>query len=92
MSHRRAADDAATLGIACDRSWRHGQLRESIDLPPARYTSGGIRRPEELVQTIVEQRVLAVVLFGHLTGRRHPSQAGSALTVVLTGWHGVSRW
>src|SRR6476661_6284316 len=30
----------------------------------------GNRRPEELVQTIVEQRVVAVVLFGHLTGRR----------------------
>ena len=52
----------------------------------------GSRRPEELVQTLVEQRVLAVVLFGHLTGRRHPSQAGSALTVVLAGWHGFSRW
>ncbi len=28
------------------------------------------RRPEQLVQAIVEQRVLVVVLFGHLTGRR----------------------
>src|SRR3954451_24755323 len=45
----------------------------------------GSRRPEELVQTVVEQRIVAVVLFGHLTGRWHPSQAGSALTVVLTG-------
>jgi hypothetical protein len=32
----------------------------------------GSRRPEKLVQTVVEQRVVAVVLFGHLTGRRHP--------------------
>ena len=52
----------------------------------------GSRWPEELVQTIVEQRIIAVVLFDHLTGRRHPSQAGSALTVVLAGWHGFSRW
>ena len=52
----------------------------------------GNRRPEELVQTVVEQRVLAVVLLGHLTGRRHPSPAGSALTMVLAGWHGFSRW
>src|SRR4051794_30381903 len=52
----------------------------------------GSRRPEQLVQAIVEQRVVAVVLFGHLTGRRHPSQAGSALMVVLAGWHGFSRW
>src|SRR4051812_15970758 len=51
----------------------------------------GNRRPEELVQTVVEQRVVAVVLFGHLTGRRHPSQASFALTVVLAGWHGFSR-
>jgi len=35
---------------------------------------------------------VVVVLFGHLTGRRHPSQAGSALTLVLAGWHGFSRW
>ena len=45
----------------------------------------GSRRSEELVETVVEQRVFAVVLFGHLTGRRHPSQAGFVLTVVLTG-------
>ena len=49
-------------------------------------------RPEQLVQTIVEQCVLAVVLFGQLTGRRHRSQVGSALTVVLAGSHGFSRW
>jgi hypothetical protein len=52
----------------------------------------GSRRSEELVQTVVEQCVITVVLFGHLTGRRHPSQAGSALTLVLAGWHGFSRW
>ena len=53
----------------------------------------GSRRPEELVQTIVEQRIVAVVLFGHLPGRRrHPSQASSALMVVLAGWHGFARW
>ena len=43
------------------------------------------------MQAIVEPRVVAVVLFGHLTGRRHPLQAGSVLTVILTGWHGFSR-
>ena len=52
----------------------------------------GSRRPEELMQTLVEQRVLAVILFGHLTGRWHPSQAGSDLTVVLARWHRFSRW
>jgi hypothetical protein len=45
------------------------------------------------VQTIVEKRVVAVVLFGHLPGRRrHPSQASSALMVVLDGWHRFSHW
>jgi hypothetical protein len=52
----------------------------------------GSRRSEELMQALVEQGVVAVVLFGHLTGRWHPSQAGSDLTVVLASWHGSSRW
>src|SRR6476661_9175669 len=51
----------------------------------------GDRRPEELVQTIVEQRVLGAVLLGdrtmRRTGRRRPSRARLVPAAVLAGGH-----
>src|SRR3954447_24796424 len=52
------------------------------------------RRPEKLVQALLEQRVLAAVLFGEWTMRRawwlHPARACFAMAAVLGGGHGFS--